>query len=215
MTDNTAAARAERRREFKRQLKAANKQHQTFTRQRLAIGRSCGECSLCCKLYPLKEYQKPAQVMCQHCVPGKGCGIYDTRAPVCREFACSWLTRKEIGPHWYPLVSKMVLTNPAGTNYIQVSIENGFADNWQQEPYKSDLIQWSFNKPVIINNRENHRKITILRGCIAVEENVIWIDETSLDLAPNNPDEVKSPEFQNKIVVDNKGRVRLKTVLDL
>jgi hypothetical protein len=163
-------------------MRAADKQHKIFTKQRLALGRGCGECSVCCKVFPLAEYQKPAQVMCQHCVPGKGCSIYATRHPVCREFACAWLIRGEIGAHWYPLLSKMVLTIPAGTNYIQVSIENGFADNWQKEPYKSDLIKWSSHQPVKINDRANRRAIQISNGRITVKENVSWVDKTNPEL---------------------------------
>jgi hypothetical protein len=89
--------------------KKTAKVHQINTEVRL--GRSCRDCSLCCKVYPIKEYQKPAQVMCQHCVLGKGCGIYATRPPSLPLFTCAWLVSEDVGDHWKPLLSHMVLTN--------------------------------------------------------------------------------------------------------
>jgi hypothetical protein len=38
--------------------------------------RSCGTCSLCCKLYEISELNKPARVWCRHCRPRQG-GLLD------------------------------------------------------------------------------------------------------------------------------------------
>jgi hypothetical protein len=68
--------------------------------ERVAItGRTCGDCSLCCKLINVREpLNKPRDVWCQHCRPGKGgCSIYDTRPDVCRGFACDWLVKPNFG----------------------------------------------------------------------------------------------------------------------
>jgi Fe-S-cluster containining protein len=59
-----------------------------------ATGRSCGECSLCCKLPPIDtpELQKQANTWCPHCRPGKGgCSDYETRPTLCRNYRCLWL----------------------------------------------------------------------------------------------------------------------------
>lgn len=57
--------------------------------------RSCGDCSLCCKL-PRIEFGpdgcKAAGEWCEQCVPGRGCSLYDDRPEVCRRFSCLWLT---------------------------------------------------------------------------------------------------------------------------
>ena len=57
----------------------------------LAEGRSCGECSVCCTYLHVDtpEFKKPAGETCEHCT-GSGCGIYETRFPVCRTWHCLW-----------------------------------------------------------------------------------------------------------------------------
>ncbi|MEM9302400.1 MAG: hypothetical protein AAGE01_09840 [Pseudomonadota bacterium] len=35
--------------------------------------------------------EKPAGKWCQHCKPGAGCTIYESRPDPCREFECLWL----------------------------------------------------------------------------------------------------------------------------
>ena len=38
--------------------------------------RHCGGCTLCCKLIPVEELNKPAGARCKHVRTGKGCSIY-------------------------------------------------------------------------------------------------------------------------------------------
>src|SRR5207247_1536318 len=54
--------------------------------------RKCGECSECCKVLPIVEFNKPRHVPCTHLCP-LGCGIYkDPKKPkVCSSFRCEWL----------------------------------------------------------------------------------------------------------------------------
>jgi hypothetical protein len=61
--------------------------------------RPCGECSVCCTVKPINtpELVKAPGVACQHCLASGGCGIYETRFPVCREYRCAW---KMLG--WIP-----------------------------------------------------------------------------------------------------------------
>jgi len=54
--------------------------------------RSCGTCTLCCKVLAVDELKKPHGKWCAHCKTGQGCGIYDTRPAECRDFRCTWLT---------------------------------------------------------------------------------------------------------------------------
>lgn len=53
--------------------------------------RTCGECTLCCKLMGVPEIRKPPARWCADCERGKGCGIYETRPNSCRNFQCFWL----------------------------------------------------------------------------------------------------------------------------
>ncbi|MGZ3280937.1 MAG: hypothetical protein ACXU8V_22720, partial [Caulobacteraceae bacterium] len=56
--------------------------------------RACGECSVCCTVKPINtpELSKAPGIACGHCLATGGCGIYETRFPVCREYRCAWKT---------------------------------------------------------------------------------------------------------------------------
>lgn len=57
--------------------------------------RSCGECSLCCKLMKVNELNKPFGKWCQHARQGHGCAIYAERPGQCRTWNCYWLAGAE------------------------------------------------------------------------------------------------------------------------
>ena len=108
-------------------------------------GRSCGDCSLCCKLPQIDELDKPAGVWCRHCVPGRGggCQIYDTRPVPCRVFHCSWIMDPSFGNEWRPLTAKMIVFPEKPGNRIAVRVDPGHPDAWRREPYYSQLKRWS------------------------------------------------------------------------
>jgi len=58
------------------------------------LPRSCGGCSLCCKLVPVKELGKAAGTRCKHQRTGKGCMVYGSGSMPhsCRLWSCAWLT---------------------------------------------------------------------------------------------------------------------------
>lgn len=53
--------------------------------------RKCGACQLCCKLLPMSEMGKPANVRCRHQRFKIGCTIYANRPTQCRYWSCRWL----------------------------------------------------------------------------------------------------------------------------
>jgi hypothetical protein len=54
-------------------------------------GRKCGTCVECCTALAVPELEKAVGERCRHLVaPGK-CGVYDSRPPSCRDYACGWL----------------------------------------------------------------------------------------------------------------------------
>lgn len=57
----------------------------------LAPERTCGECVACCKILVINHpnLRKEADCLCPHNV-GSGCGIYETRPTVCRNWHCLW-----------------------------------------------------------------------------------------------------------------------------
>lgn len=60
--------------------------------------RTCGECTLCCRLTPVAEVNKDAGQRCAHQRMGKGCAIYDKRPSSCRYWNCRWLADPESTP---------------------------------------------------------------------------------------------------------------------
>lgn len=64
----------------------------------LEAHRSCGECTACCVLprIPIGEDEdfpegKPGYTPCEHlCSISGGCGVYETRPQLCRDYKCLW-----------------------------------------------------------------------------------------------------------------------------
>lgn len=112
-------------------------------------GRSCGPCSMCCKLLPIAALDKPHDQWCAYCRPGRGgCAIYENRPPTCRSFACNWLADPGIGDHWYPLKSKMVVQITGGHDdkydvFVDVHVDRGAPDAWRTQPYYAELQRMS------------------------------------------------------------------------
>lgn len=57
----------------------------------LVSGRDCGGCIVCCEHTKIDEpdFKKAAGTRCEHCTDN-GCGIYETRFNVCRNWHCLW-----------------------------------------------------------------------------------------------------------------------------
>jgi hypothetical protein len=60
-------------------------------RERRALLRSCGTCSLCCTVLRVDELAKPAGRDCVHQRGQSGCAIHATRPEICRSYRCLWL----------------------------------------------------------------------------------------------------------------------------
>jgi hypothetical protein len=120
---------------------------------RTVPGRSCGSCSLCCKLPPFEEpgFKKPANEWCPHCAPGKGgCQIFETRPQTCRDFWCLWMLVPELDDRWRPTVAKMFLIVDRTDTRISVYVDPAFASEWRQEPYYSELKRLSGRGQVVV-----------------------------------------------------------------
>jgi hypothetical protein len=72
--------------------------------------RRCGECSLCCRLLPVKELGKGAGERCRH-QRGLGCKVYHslrTVSPSCELWTCRWLVEDDTAD----------LTRPDRSHYV-------------------------------------------------------------------------------------------------
>lgn len=60
------------------------------------MNRKCGSCTLCCKLLPVPELEKPNNVRCVYQC-SKGCRIYARRPHSCAFWNCRWLAGDDTG----------------------------------------------------------------------------------------------------------------------
>jgi hypothetical protein len=65
--------------------------------------KSCGDCTVCCTALAIEtpELRKQPGIACAHCT-SKGCGIYETRFPICRTYFCGWFGLPELDESWRP-----------------------------------------------------------------------------------------------------------------
>jgi hypothetical protein len=110
----------------------------------LVPGRSCGDCSLCCKLIRVDAFAKAPGTWCAHCAPGGGgCRIYHERPAECRDFYCAWLVSPTLGEEWRPSRSKLVLRAEADGGMIAVHVDPGDPSAWRREPYFRKIKQFA------------------------------------------------------------------------
>jgi hypothetical protein len=108
-----------------------------------AAERTCGTCTLCCKLVAVDALGKGPAEWCVHCKPGTGCRIYETRPEECRTFNCVWLMDTRLGPEWKPDRSKLVLITARDGNGIEVRCDPGSPTAWRRAPYYAQVMQWA------------------------------------------------------------------------
>ncbi len=107
-------------------------------------GRNCGDCSMCCKVMQVDEFDKPQGVWCRHCAPGRGgCTMHETRPAVCRNYFCGWLLSSYLGPEWQPSICKMMINFEKDRVRISVHVDPGHPTAWRREPYYSQFKSWS------------------------------------------------------------------------
>jgi len=64
--------------------------------------RPCGDCRLCCKIFPLPVLEKAAGAWCRH-AGASGCAIHGPQLPeVCRRYDCSWREHDVLSGAWRP-----------------------------------------------------------------------------------------------------------------
>jgi hypothetical protein len=110
----------------------------------LVPGRSCGTCILCCKVFAIRELNKPAGRWCVHAERGRGCKIYNDRPDTCRGFYCMWRVDATLGPEWKPETARFVVSlDLLGFNALRISPDPHRPDAWRKEPYYSTIKGWA------------------------------------------------------------------------
>jgi hypothetical protein len=84
-------------------------------------GKACGACSFCCKVLEIVEFEKPAGVLCENCLKSGGCGIYESRPDVCRDYECLWKGDRGLGAPLRPdRVGVILMEDPDSDEYRAV-----------------------------------------------------------------------------------------------
>jgi hypothetical protein len=112
----------------------------------IRAARSCGACTLCCKLMKIIALDKPHGAWCAHCKQGSGCTIYERRPDECRSFMCGFLQLPELDEAWRPSNSKIILVSELDGKRISAYVDPQRPDAWRKEPYYSQLKRWAILK---------------------------------------------------------------------
>ena len=131
----------------------------------------CGNCTVCCMALRVIELDKEAGRYCNHCLPGKGCGIYETRFEVCRTFLCGWRLVPRLGEARRPDKSGILMLRQAvdklpqehraagpGMNFVILGAEQaisrpGFADYVATLVRRNVAVYLSADTPKTLINR--------------------------------------------------------------
>ena len=93
--------------------------------------RRCDSCTVCCTELQIEtpELRKPAGTACKH-LCATGCGIYETRPPVCQQFLCGWRLFAELTDDWRPDLSGVLVMRKAPAE---------LPPNWRSADYGVEL----------------------------------------------------------------------------
>lgn len=109
----------------------------------LVPGRSCDDCTMCCKLLAVVSIEKPRAVWCPHCNQRRGCKVYDTRPDECEAFYCGYRRIDHLDDRWKPSKCKFVINYESETNRIVIHVDPVRPDAWRLEPFYSTLKAWA------------------------------------------------------------------------
>jgi len=103
----------------------------------------CGECTLCCKVYEIEDFEKKPGTVCHHVRPEGGCGVWGLHPKICQEFKCLWLKHDDMNGLWRPDHAGFVLRlEPNGTT-LAIDVDHDRPHAWKREPYYSQIKLWS------------------------------------------------------------------------
>jgi hypothetical protein len=145
--------------------------------------RKCGTCTLCCKLLTIPEFGNPSGQWCPHCIQGRGCAIYPDWPSACRTFFCGYLLWPELGEHWRPSRSKLVVAFKPDGMEIVIHVDPGVPNAWRAEPFHSEIRSMAAQMPYTIFVQIGRRVIVVFPdrevdlGVVAEDERIAIQEE--------------------------------------
>lgn len=107
------------------------------------MDRSCGTCSLCCKIIDVPSLNKPAHVWCEHARPGKGCGIWGSHPHVCQVWKCGWQLSEDLDERWKPNKCGFILYHQYDGRQVVVEVDPQRPDAWRKPPFYDAIRRWA------------------------------------------------------------------------
>jgi hypothetical protein len=153
-------------------------------------GRTCGDCTLCCKVMAIEELAKPAGSWCPHCKPRRGCLVYEGRPGECQTFSCLWLVNELLDERWKPNRSKLVLTT--SEDGIEIRCDPAYGDAWRKEPFCSEIREWA------ISGETHDVTVVVISG----QRMILVTPDREFDLGIVGPDERIVRELEGTRVVN-------------
>jgi hypothetical protein len=165
-------------------------------------GRTCGTCTLCCKLFNIPDVPKPAGKWCQHCQPGKGCKIYDNRPETCRKFFCGWMVSPGLGPEWKPERSKLImqLLVVGDVFWVNAYVDEAYPAAWQRADIYKRLKQIAAGNPPVGDKLKVVVRVQIGR------RHIIVLPDRDVDVGFVGDDEELTVSARNGVVEVNKSK---------
>jgi hypothetical protein len=139
--------------------------------------RTCGTCTLCCTLLPVKELEKPSFAPCPlvRDVPSAkpGCSIYERRPSGCRMWSCVWLASPDVPVEFRPdhvgfVVDQsfdLVHVNGAEMAAAQIWVAPGHEEDWRDSEKAHQYIRTLLSLvPVVLWRLSDQRARSFLKA---------------------------------------------------
>ena len=131
--------------------------------------RTCGSCTLCCKVMAITALKKPMNKWCEFCDKGAGCKIYPSRPSECQTFDCLWLKDETFPDEFKPQRSRIVFTVEHGGRRLSAHVDAAFPGAWQEKKLyallkRMSAFQAQKNSQLCLYRQEGHRD-SARQGC--------------------------------------------------
>lgn len=141
------------------------------------MGKSCGDCGMCCKLLAINTLDKPAGAWCGLFKRGTGCSAYDERPAACQTFVCLWLDSEKLDESWRPDRAKFLMYTEREGRRLNVIVDPSQPGAWKREPYYRRI------KAMSERAMDGYELVV----CIGDRRIVVFPHE-DVDLGPVNPE---------------------------
>jgi hypothetical protein len=139
--------------------------------------KSCGDCSLCCKLMGIAEIDKPPGRWCSHFKRGAGCTVYQDRPGACVSFQCLWTGSEGLDDRWRPDRAHFVLFTEQEGRRLNVVVDPADPLAWRREPYYARL------KAMSARAHDGYELLVSIG-----DRRIVVFPDQEADLGPVNPE---------------------------